>query len=595
MSARPLDKITDFSISKSASDKGGHDKLASESVDGLAKNKAVHAAKEHKPAKEHGHDGNSEKQKHLPKLELVDTKALQAKLLDHKGKPEERLEAAHKLYKADHKQFAEKREGKTRYYQIVEKPVEKDKEKLTRVAVVEVENKTARLYLDGTVDKDGKYEMASNKEAKSNHERTDRSAAAGSDKSSDKRSDATSDERSGARSSASRSERASASSGERAGGQASDRSSNRSSDGSDYGYSGYAGESRGENSVRQQRAERSDSYTKVSRAEANELFKEGQNAPVDKLTKLPNGCVYLRSKLAVDADGGKDWRSDPYGQPTTSLTNSDGSALDAGEVFYFVLPMTDEYENLGIKLGDLAWVRNAKTGKMVPAIFGDRGPKGKIGEGSQALCRALGLSGDPRTGGTSQKDIEFLIIPGSGTGKGDISKSATAMADRLQSTTVASSAGNGGDSPLANKIVACARDVEGDKLWTDYSEATRNGRLGCAISTSKVLRSAGLDIPKITGAAALVDTLEDKGWKKVDVSRAKPGDVIYGEKPGTNAHKGGGNAHVGIVEGYDSGSKKLMVYANVSRTGKWTNSTSSSAFSSRSFGDNVWAFTPPSA
>lgn len=580
MSARPLEKITDFSISKNDS-KHVSENFHKDAVKSVAPEKAHHAKTGHTKVEQHN---KVEQHKFLPAIEIVDTKALKGKLLDQKSKPEEKLEAAHKLYKADHKQFAEKHEGKTRYYQIVEKPVEKNNEKLTRVAVVEVENKTARLYLDGTMDKHGKFEaapvenidqkkleqkkaeqkQAAHKPAAENHHKPEQS---------------NSDRRSNEQPERSR-----------------NRSYNNSYSGGDHSSSDYGPDenARSYSAGRDSNFNAGRNFTKVSKAEAEQLFKGAENAPVDKLTKLPNGCVYLRSKLAVDADGGKDWRSDPYGQPTTSLTNSDGSALDATEVFYFVLPMTDEYENLGIKLGDLAWVRNAKTGKMVPAIFGDRGPKGKIGEGSQALCRALGLSGDPRNGGTSQKDIEFLIIPGSGTGKGDISKNAVAMADRLQSTTVASSAGNS-DSSVAGKIVACARAEEGEKLWTEFSSATRNGRLGCAISTSTVLRAAGLDIPKITGAAALVDKLEDKGWKKVDVSQAKPGDVIYGEKPGKNARAGGGNAHVGIVEGYDRDSKKLMVYANVSRTGKWTNSTSSRAFSPRSFGDNVWAFTPPSA
>lgn len=147
----------------------------------------------------------------------------------------------------------------------------------------------------------------------------------------------------------------------------------------------------------------------------------------DKMVKLPDGSVYMRTHLMVDADGGTEWQTDRTGQANTSLRNADGRSLNAKAVNYFVLPLGAEWKHMGIKLGDVAWVRNIANGTMVPAIFGDEGPHNKIGEGSQALCRALGLSDNPSHGGTSQKNIEFLIVPHSGTGKGDIAKDPTKM------------------------------------------------------------------------------------------------------------------------------------------------------------------------
>jgi|GEM_PF-1039632 len=364
------------------------------------------------PAKTSDHH---EEKKHLPKVEIVDHKVLQKKFFEKGHKPEERLEAAHKLYKSNHKNLSQVDDhGKTRHFQIVEKQADHK----TRIAVLEIEGKKARLCLDGTVDKNGKYELAKPKEVAQAKEaqpareihapRLDHSDNSRGHHSRLRRASRNDDNGDGESSSISRPRES--------------RSERRTTQSSEGGG--------GSESFVPDRAP-----VGVSDSNARAILEQARNLPADKLTMLPNGMVYLRSKLAVDADGGPDWRSDPYGQAFTSLTNTDGSPLDATDINYFVLPMTDEYKKMGIKLGDLAWVRNSRTGKMVPAIFGDHGPKNKIGEGSQALCRALGLSGDPNSGGTSQKEIEFLIMPGSGKGKGNIAKSDSAMATKLAGIT----------------------------------------------------------------------------------------------------------------------------------------------------------------
>jgi len=171
-----------------------------------------------------------------------------------------------------------------------------------------------------------------------------------------------------------------------------------------------------------------------SPADINGRFSQAQaftGAASDKMIQLPDGTVYMRTHLRVDADGGPEWSSDAYGQAETSLRDSNGRPLNAKAVNYFVLPLGNKWKHMGIKLGDIAWVRNTANGKIVPAIFGDQGPANKLGEGSQGLCRALGLSDNPNHGGTDNKNIEFLIVPHSGTGTGDIARSTDQMAARL--------------------------------------------------------------------------------------------------------------------------------------------------------------------
>lgn len=89
--------------------------------------------------------------------------------------------------------------------------------------------------------------------------------------------------------------------------------------------------------------------------------------------------------------------------------------VDATAIPFFVLPppiikLTDS------RLGDFAVVWNTQNDKIAYAIFADVGPFEKIGEGSIALAKALGINPDARNGGTGQ-GIVYLVFPRSGNEK----------------------------------------------------------------------------------------------------------------------------------------------------------------------------------
>lgn len=139
--------------------------------------------------------------------------------------------------------------------------------------------------------------------------------------------------------------------------------------------------------------------------------------PLPELS-LPRGGrtrpLAFASKMTIDADGaGGAWKGDPAGQPETSLRYPDGSSLDPTKVPYFVLPVGFTERHPGLRLGDLAAV--LYEGKLAFALFGDEGPPQKIGEGSIALARALGIDPDPVTGGADE-GVTFVVFPGSGDG-----------------------------------------------------------------------------------------------------------------------------------------------------------------------------------
>jgi hypothetical protein len=114
-----------------------------------------------------------------------------------------------------------------------------------------------------------------------------------------------------------------------------------------------------------------------------------------------------------------------YYVSTTSLHNAAGSTtvpgtyVDARKIPYIVLP-PEFMKIFGVALGDLAVVTNQRNGKTSFAIFADVGPHGKIGEGSLALARALGLNDDPRYGGINDSSIAYLVFPKSGLGPGKL-------------------------------------------------------------------------------------------------------------------------------------------------------------------------------
>jgi hypothetical protein len=88
--------------------------------------------------------------------------------------------------------------------------------------------------------------------------------------------------------------------------------------------------------------------------------------------------------------------------------------VDASRVPYVVLP--PQARRAGARLGDFAVALVPKTGRHAFALFADIGPREKLGEGSIALARALGIPSSPREGG-AEGGVVYLVFPGSGNGR----------------------------------------------------------------------------------------------------------------------------------------------------------------------------------
>jgi len=84
--------------------------------------------------------------------------------------------------------------------------------------------------------------------------------------------------------------------------------------------------------------------------------------------------------------------------------------VDALRIPYIVLPTG---LHAGVQLGDLAVVINGRNDRMAFAIYADNGPSSRIGEGSIALARQLGVSSSPRSGGV-EDNMLYIVFGGSG-------------------------------------------------------------------------------------------------------------------------------------------------------------------------------------
>jgi Fungal chitosanase of glycosyl hydrolase group 75 len=84
--------------------------------------------------------------------------------------------------------------------------------------------------------------------------------------------------------------------------------------------------------------------------------------------------------------------------------------VDATKIPYVALSKNIRPFNYEANSGALALVVNTRTGKRAFAIFADQAPDYGFGEGSIALGKKLGLSGDPKTGGTDVRENLIVVF-----------------------------------------------------------------------------------------------------------------------------------------------------------------------------------------
>jgi len=128
------------------------------------------------------------------------------------------------------------------------------------------------------------------------------------------------------------------------------------------------------------------------------------------------GAVHWTADFDVDCDGlvtdECNEETDPWFQPMTALTDSNGNYIDASIVPYLVVPSPSSrfnYANHGVRLGAAGAI--VYNGRVEYVVFADTGPEEIIGEGSYAAAVNLGIDPDPETGG-SGGPVTFIVFSG---------------------------------------------------------------------------------------------------------------------------------------------------------------------------------------
>ncbi|MDZ4837292.1 MAG: hypothetical protein SGJ27_26195 [Candidatus Melainabacteria bacterium] len=144
-------------------------------------------------------------------------------------------------------------------------------------------------------------------------------------------------------------------------------------------------------------------------------------------------------------------------------------------------------------------------------------------------------------------------------------------------------------SEASARILNVAKNSVNKRLWasSDFANQVKGGRLGCAASVSEVLRASGYDYANSAGVGNMVDILKDHGWTIVPLDQSRPGDVVYGGKPGTRWWEGGGNAHIGVV------GERGQVFHNSSGRRHWVQDDLTKVFNTNRFGNQRYALRPP--
>jgi len=120
---------------------------------------------------------------------------------------------------------------------------------------------------------------------------------------------------------------------------------------------------------------------------------------------------YSTRWFRVDGDGDPtNHYHDPCWQAETSLLGPDGKPIDAMQVPYIVANPIIAQMVPGVVLGCIG--QATYRGRTVQAVLGDIGPRRKIGEGSIALARALGMLESPINGGVDNQAVDWAWFPG---------------------------------------------------------------------------------------------------------------------------------------------------------------------------------------
>ncbi|MET7480409.1 glycoside hydrolase family 75 protein [Streptomyces sp. NPDC005648] len=150
--------------------------------------------------------------------------------------------------------------------------------------------------------------------------------------------------------------------------------------------------------------------TQVSRGR----YRSDEDRPADIPVCATRGAVFWKADMDIDCDGRPgprcNRRSDPLFSSLTAYQQSDGRYLSAERLPYIVVPAVSpiwNHRDHGVRGGAVAAV--VYRDRVQYAVVGDVGPHDVIGEASYATAKALGITPDPRGGGTAS-GVTYIVF-----------------------------------------------------------------------------------------------------------------------------------------------------------------------------------------
>lgn len=147
------------------------------------------------------------------------------------------------------------------------------------------------------------------------------------------------------------------------------------------------------------------------------------------------GVVFWKADMDIDCDGRPgdlcNGRNDPDFSAATAFRQTDGRYLSAETLPYVVVPAPSgvwDHRDQGIGGGSVVAV--IYRDRVQYAVVGDTGPRHIIGEASYATAKALGISSDPRNGGTAT-GVTYIAFRNSRVEPIESHAAAVAEGDRL--------------------------------------------------------------------------------------------------------------------------------------------------------------------
>jgi hypothetical protein len=208
-----------------------------------------------------------------------------------------------------------------------------------------------------------------------------------------------------------------------------------------------------------------------------------------------DGAVWWRADADIDCDGGTSAQchGDPWYQSETSAKDSHGNFIDSSTIAHIVVPGSSNGFTPSAHNIRTGWSGKGSVGaiiydgKLIYAPYGDTGPKGVLGELSNAAAKLLGIPDSPTSGGVSS-GVTYIMFTDDDNMVDPIESASKAqeVGEMLAQRLLQNNGGGGGqpqvdpqepdpDPPTADSVCFPGADSSGNTCLPTVAPGTPSG------------------------------------------------------------------------------------------------------------------------